>query len=166
MIASERVLKGSTTRITAAFGDDAGEGVTGLTPTIRVYDRQTDRYLRNDGTWVTPAPVGQEYAMVETDPAGLPGVYHFDFTLLDVLTGYDVRADGGAGACDRYQDGEFVAVESDESELHTAFAMLANRRVHTISTGVDVVMDNDGVTPLRTMTPTDGGDDTITVEPS
>ncbi len=51
-------------------------------------------------------------------------------------------------------------------EMHLAKAMLANKRVHTISTGVDQVMDDDGTTVLRTMTPTDGGDDIIEVVPS
>ncbi len=166
MIASERVLMGTTTRLAATFVDAEGEGVTGLVPTIRIRDRQTDLYLQDDGSWVTPAPVGEEYVMIETDPVGLPGAYHFDFPLLAGPTAYDVRADGGADEVDRYQEGEIIAVESDESELHVAFAMLANKRVHTISTGVDVVMENDGATPLRTMTPTDGGDDTIAVEPS
>jgi len=166
MIASERVLTGSTTRIVATFVDESGEGVTGLSPTIRVYDRVADAYLKDDGTWVGSVPVGEEYVMTETDAGGLPGVYHFDFALGSTLTGYDVRADGTEAAANRYQEGEVTAVASDEGELHVAFAMLANKRVHTISTGVDVVMDNDGVTPLRTMTPTDGGEDTIEVEPS
>lgn len=166
MISSERVLKGSTTRIAATFVNQAGEGLTGLTPTIRVYDRDADQYLKNDGTWVTGAPVGSEYTMAETDSTDLPGVYHFDFTLRAAETSYDIRADGGSTAANRYQDGEVVGVGSDESELHIAFAMLSNKRVHTVSTGVDVIMDNDGSTTLRTMTPTDGGDDTITVVPS
>jgi hypothetical protein len=50
-------------------------------------------------------------------------------------------------------------------ELHVAKAMLANRREHTVPTGVDVVKDNDGTTTLRTLTPRDGGD-TIIVEPT
>ncbi len=52
------------------------------------------------------------------------------------------------------------------AELHLSKAMLANKRVHTVSTGVDQVMDDDGSTVLRTMTPTDGGTDTIDVVPS
>ncbi len=52
------------------------------------------------------------------------------------------------------------------AEVSLAKAMLANKRVHTISTGVDVVMGDDGVTPVRTMTPTDGGNDVIEVVPS
>ncbi|MFH0981574.1 MAG: hypothetical protein V2A79_08555 [Planctomycetota bacterium] len=46
-------------------------------------------------------------------------------------------------------------------ELHVAKAMLANKRVHAVATGVDVVKDNDGTTTLRTMTPSDGGEDII-----
>lgn len=52
------------------------------------------------------------------------------------------------------------------AEFHLVKAMLANKRTHTISTGVDQVMDDDGSTVLRTMTPTDDGNDTITVTPS
>ncbi len=52
------------------------------------------------------------------------------------------------------------------AEVHLAKAMLANKRIHTISTGVDVIKDDDGLSTLRTMTPTDGGSDTINVEPS
>ncbi|MEE9293508.1 MAG: hypothetical protein V3W34_00885 [Phycisphaerae bacterium] len=52
------------------------------------------------------------------------------------------------------------------AEVHLAKAMLANKRVHTISTGVDEVYDDDGLTLLRTMTPTDGGNDKIDVTPS
>jgi hypothetical protein len=51
-------------------------------------------------------------------------------------------------------------------ELHLAKAMLSNERVHTVSTGVDVVLDNDGMTTLRTMTPEDDGDDAVRVVPS
>ncbi len=50
-------------------------------------------------------------------------------------------------------------------DLHLAKAMLANKREHTIATGVDVVKDNDGTTTLRTMTPSSDGE-TITVTPS
>jgi hypothetical protein len=166
MISSQRVRKGTTTRVTASFVDESGVALTGLTPTLRVYDRATGDFLKDDGTWVSPAPSGEEYAMSETDASDLPGLYHFDFDVPDSVTGFDLRADGGASAGNRFQCGEILAVESDESELHLAFAMLANRRRHTVSTGVDEVMDNDGTTVLRTMTPTDGGSDVIEVVPS
>lgn len=52
------------------------------------------------------------------------------------------------------------------AELHLSKAMLANKRVHTVSTGVDRVYDDNGTTLLRTMTPTDGGDDLIQVVPN
>ncbi len=166
MMASERVLKGSVTRIAVTFVDAAGDGLPGLTTTIRIYDRDADEYLKDDGTWVSGAPVGNEYALTETDATDLPGVYHFDFTLRNTLTHYDVRADGGTSAANRYHDGEIVAVSSDETELHVTYAMVANEREHTISTGVDVIKDNDGMTTLRTMTPVDNGDDSIRVVPS
>ncbi len=52
------------------------------------------------------------------------------------------------------------------AELHLTRAMLANKRRHTVSTGVDEVFDDDGTTLLRTMTPIDGGSDQIEVDPS
>jgi hypothetical protein len=52
------------------------------------------------------------------------------------------------------------------AEVHLTKAMLANTRVHTISTGVDRVYDDNGTTLLRTMTPQDDGDDSIEVTPS
>jgi len=166
MIASERVLKGSTTRLVASFVDGAGAALTGLTPSVRIFDRTANQYLKVDGTWVSPAPAGSEPVMTATDATDLPGVYHFDFALRTTLTAYDARVDGGATAANRIQEAEIIAVDSDEAELHVAFAMLANKRSHTISTGVDQVMDNDQTTLLRTMTPTDGGSDLIVVVPS
>ncbi len=166
MIANERVLKGATTRLTANFLDANGSALAGLSPEIRIFDRTTGRYLKDDGTWVLSVPAWSEYRMSETSAGDFPGLYYFDFAVPDSVSGFDIRADGGSSAGNRYQFGELLSVDSDESELHLAFAMLANRRQHTISTGVDVVMDNDGATVLRTMTPTDGGSDVIEVVPS
>ncbi len=50
-------------------------------------------------------------------------------------------------------------------ELHTAKAALCNVREHTIETGVDAIMDDDGETELLTLTPSEA-DGVITVEPA
>ncbi len=50
-------------------------------------------------------------------------------------------------------------------EVHLAKAALANRREHTIDTGVDVIKDDDGSTTLRTLTPSEAGG-VVTVTPS
>lgn len=42
-------------------------------------------------------------------------------------------------------------------EVHLAKAALVNARSHTIDTGVDVIRDDDGTTPLRTLTPSESG---------
>ena len=51
------------------------------------------------------------------------------------------------------------------SELHLAKSALANKRQHTIATGVDVIKDNDGTTTLRTLTPSETAG-VVTVTPS
>ncbi len=163
MIESARVLKDATRRITAVFVDSSGNGVTGLSPSIRIHDEDQSEFLRNDGTW---GAIGTDYTMTEVDATNLPGLYAFDFTLRGTSTTYDVRVDGGGTPANRYGWSEIIAVDSDETELHLVKAMVANKREHTISTGVDKVYDDDGTTVLRTMTPQDGGDDVIVVQPS
>lgn len=164
MIDSVRVLKDGSHRITGVLVDSAGDGVIGLSPSIRIHDRVADEYLKNDASW--SASPGTDYTMTETDATNLPGLYHYDFTLRGTATAYDVRTDGGSTPANRYAWGEIIAVDSDETELHLVKAMVANKREHTVSTGVDKVFDDDDTTLLRTMTPQDGGDDTIVVQPS
>ena len=60
---------------------------------------------------------------------------------------------------------DHVAADTTGSELHLAKAALANKRQHTIATGVDVIKDNDGTTTLRTLTPSETAG-VITVTPS
>jgi hypothetical protein len=50
-------------------------------------------------------------------------------------------------------------------EVHLAKAALLNARTHTIDTGVDQVMDDDGITALRTLTPSESNG-IITVTPT
>ena len=51
------------------------------------------------------------------------------------------------------------------NEVHLTKAALANKRMHTIETGVDVIKDDDGTTTLRTLTPSEENG-VITVIPS
>ena len=51
-------------------------------------------------------------------------------------------------------------------EVHLCKAALVNKRVHTVSTGVDQIKDDDDTTTLVTMTPQDGGNDVIEIIPS
>jgi hypothetical protein len=51
------------------------------------------------------------------------------------------------------------------SELHLAKATLANKRTHSVETGVNVIKDDDGATTLLTLTPSEA-DGVVTVTPS
>ena len=60
---------------------------------------------------------------------------------------------------------DHTAADTTGIELHLAKAALVNKRLHTITTGVDVIKDNDGTTTLRTLTPSETAG-VITVTPS
>lgn len=51
------------------------------------------------------------------------------------------------------------------TELHLVKAMLANKHLHTVATGVDVVKDDDGSTTLHTYTPSEAAG-VVTLTPS
>jgi hypothetical protein len=78
----------------------------------------------------------------------------------------DAAAAGIAGAVLDESVGAHQTAGSLGAEVRLAKAMVANKRRHTVSTGVDEVFDDDGTTLLRTMTPADGGPDVIDVNPS
>ena len=67
-----------------------------------------------------------------------------------------------AGAAPQYVPLQVVRVLD---EVHLAKAALVNLRTHDVATGVNVIHDDDGATPLRTLTPSedDGG---VTLTPS
>jgi len=156
-----------------AVDDVTGQPKTGLT-----YSGITARYVRTRGAAmaITMAALGSATAdhadggWYEIDATDCRGWYRFD--ALDAA--FADGADGvllvlqAAGALIASVVAALVDYTSDDlyPEVHLAKAMLANKRIHTISTGVDVVKDDDGTTTLRTMTPTDGGEDTIVVEPT
>lgn len=111
---------------------------------------------------------------IEIDAANMKGVYRFDVPDAAFASG----ADGvtivlqATGALLRPVDVRLTASSGGgltpelAEELHLCKAALVNRRVHTVSTGVNQIKDDDGTTTLVTLTPTDGGDDTIVIEPS
>ncbi len=126
-----------------------GTGV-GQSAIIENYTGST-RVAQVNGTWATQPDATSQYKVF---PFGsVPGASAptagqvADAVLDEVVSGH--QSAGSLGA-----------------ELHLGKAMLANKRVHTVSTGVDQVMDDDGFTVLRTMTPSDGGSDVIEVNPS
>jgi hypothetical protein len=156
------------------FAVDAltGQPITGLT-----YGDIVARFIRSRAASVAiaTAPLASPDAahvdggFIEIDAAACPGWYRFDVP--------DAAFSGGArgvtvtllaaGALISPFRVEIVATAGDiGAEVHLCKAALVNKRRHTISTGVDRILDDDGVTTLVTMTPTDDGDDVIEVTPS
>ncbi len=155
-----RVEKGTTERIVATFVDSAGALLGGLTVTVRVQRASDGHFLNGDGTW-TAAPA-TEHVAAKIDATNRPGEYAFLFSMPDTTDEYDIRFDGGTTAANRYQFGSIKAVADAEGDLHVAKAVLANKQKQDIATGVVTVMDDDGVTPLLTLTPTVDDEDNPT----
>lgn len=148
---AQRSKKGTTERIVATFVDAAGALKTGLSVGVRVR-RSSDGYFLNDDDSWTASP-GTEYSATEVDATNAPGVYSFAFSLPDALDEYDLRFDGSSAAANRYQFGTLRAVAEGDGDLHVVKAVIANTQQQAIATGVVTVMDDDGVTPLLTLTP-------------
>ncbi|MCA9252832.1 MAG: hypothetical protein R3E58_14385 [Phycisphaerae bacterium] len=107
---------------------------------------------------------------VEIDAVNAAGWYRLDLPDAAFATGADgviviAKASGVLFTPVRVQLGA-VASGALGDEVHLCKAALVNKRVHTVSTGVDEIKDDDGTTTLVTMTPQDGGDDVIEVVPS
>jgi hypothetical protein len=134
------------------FVDGSGGLQTGLSVNVRVARKSDGKYLQSDGSWASSP--SNEYAAAELDASSLPGVYYFDWTLPDASDEYVVRFDGSSSAANRYQFACVQAVAVDAADLHKIKAALVNKQVQTIGTGVVAIMDDDGVTPLLTLTPT------------
>jgi hypothetical protein len=136
------------------------------------------RYARARVASVAVAPVALgspeeahvDGGFIEIDAEGCPGWYRFDVPDAALAAGaaFVVVVLQSAGALISPLRIQLVdATPADlREELHLCKAALVNRRVHIISTGVDEIKDDDGETTLLTMTPTDGGDDVIVVEPA
>ncbi len=144
--------KGLTHRIVAILVDTAGSPTAGLSASLRIQRQSDGQYLQSDNTW--DASPSDDPALTQTDNTNLPGVYHFDFALPDAVDRYTVRVDGSASAHPRYLFGRLIATVDRDGDLKLARAMLANQQQQAIATGVVTVMDDDGTTPLITLTPT------------
>ena len=95
---------------------------------------------------------------------GTTGVYRFSLTAseMDATTVAVVGVDAAGGEWDPLT---VVLHTALADELHLAKAALANKREHTIASGLDVIKDDDGSTTIRTLTPSEA-DGVITVTPS
>ena len=152
--------------------------LTGLAETGLGFSDVTVHYVRNRSAVVAvslSALAGADVShadggFVEIDASAAPGWYRLDLPDAAFATGAaDVtvipKAAGVLFAPVRAQIGA-VASGGISDEIHLCKAALVNKRVHTVSTGVDEIKDDDGTTTLVTMTPQDGGDDVIEVVPS
>ena len=95
---------------------------------------------------------------------GTIGVYRFSLSAseMDAATVAVVCVDAAGGEWDPLT---IVLHTAIADELHLAKAALANKREHTVATGVDVIKDDDDSTTIRTLTPSEA-DGVITVTPS
>jgi len=156
-----------------AVDDRTGQATTGLTAgVVSAY------YARGRSAAVavpvvalaSPDAAHADGGFIEVDPVGMPGLYRFDLPdavaavgavqVVVMLTAADALFSVFEAAL---SSGTLADVAP---EVHLCKAALVNKRQHTISTGVDVIMDDDGTTTLVTLTPVDGGNDVIEVTPS
>lgn len=153
--------EGAETNTSNGFVDEG----KGYSITLTATEMQAARivvYVVDQGTktWLDSALIIETYGHASAAHA-------FD---LDLSTqSVDLSAQAQSDVADAVLDedtSEHTTAGTLGVEMHLAKAMLANKRTHTISTGVDKIFDDDGTTLLRTMTPVDGGDDTIDVNPS
>ncbi len=160
MLDSIRVKKGTTRRLIAVYVDAAGALKTGLAVGVRVVRVSDGKYLKNDGTWSsTPT---SEPAGVEWSAANNPGVYYYDFAVPAASDQYLLRIDGGSAAANRYAYAWLEAVAVDDADLYKIKAALINKQKQAIATGVVTIMDDDGSTPLVTLTPSVDDPDSAT----
>ena len=155
----------------------AVEDTTGLPALGLAYSDMTASYHRTRSARqpITPASVTVAAAhtdggVVEVDATNEKGVYRFDVPDAAFASGADfvtivLQASGVIIAPVRVQlQGGFN--DQVATDVHLCKAALVNKRIHTISTGVDVIKDDDGTTTLVTLTPADVGNDQIEVTPS
>lgn len=151
MIEINRAKKNTTKRIVAAYFSTLGVPKTGANVSVRVVRASDSQYLQSDGSWATTPQA--DPAAVEWSPVNSPGIYYFDFQLPDAVDSYVIAFDGNGGVSQPHQYVSLEAVAVDEADLRRAVAILANRQEQDIATGVVTVLDDDGVTPLLTLTP-------------
>ena len=95
---------------------------------------------------------------------GTTGVYRFSLTASE-MNATTIAVVGVDVAGSEWDPLTIVLHTAIADELHLAKAALANKREHTIATGVDVIKDDDDSTTIRTLTPSEA-DGVITVTPS
>ena len=155
----------------------AVDDISGLPKTGLTHSDITARYVRtrSSAVVITPVSLGapdsshSDGGFIEIEATNCRGWYRFDVPDAAFADGADfvtvmLQAEGALISPVRAQLVE--ATDDLHSEVHLCKAALVNKRVHTISTGVDEIKDDDGATTLVTMTPSDGGDDVIIVTPS
>jgi len=81
--------------IISKFIDDSSSPITGLVPTIKIYNLSTDTVSVNN------------LAMIEVSAASEPGWYKYEFSTVNASYTYTIDIDGGASLDEsfRYQDG-------------------------------------------------------------
>lgn len=160
----------------------AVDEVTGLPHTGLEAGDVTAYYARTRGNATAisvsalsdPDDAHADGGFIEIDAANMKGVYRFDVPDAAFASGVDGATIvlQAAGVILRPVDVQLISASGGgltpelAEELHLCKAALVNRRVHTVSTGVNQIKDDDGTTTLVTLTPTDGGEDTIVIEPS
>ena len=127
--------------------DDGLTGATGLSLTVEIVKAG-----------------GSDYAGIAGSDAEIS-----DGTYKISLAAGDLDTVGGAmlkiTATDALPQLVPIQIVTSLDEAHYAKAALVNKREHTVATGVDVIMDDDGETPLITMTPSEI-DGVVTLTPS
>lgn len=152
--------------------------LTGLPETGLTFANVSVHYVRNRtaAVAITPSALANpatghvDGGFIEIDSASAPGWYRLDVPDAAFAVGVDMvtiipKSDGVLFSPARAQLGGLISSTLSD-EVHLCKAALVNRRVHEVSSGVDQIKDDDGVTTLVTMTPQDGGDDIIEVVPS
>jgi len=72
---ADRIQVGATEPITARFVDVNLDGVTGLSPTVRIWRKDTGTFWNGSGYSASPT----NFAMAAVDATNLAGVYNYDF---------------------------------------------------------------------------------------
>lgn len=151
MIDVRKAKKNTTTRIVAAYFTTLGAPKTGGSVSVRVVRAGDGKYLQSDGSWAA-SPL-DDPAATEWSSTNSPGIYYFDFQLPDAFDFYVITFDMSSGTSTRFQYTSLEAVAADEADLRKAAAILGNRQEQDIATGIVTVMDDDGETPLLSLTP-------------
>jgi hypothetical protein len=96
----------------------------------------------------------------ELDAVNMPGIYQFD------LTQAETNCDSFVLYAKSSTEGVEFDVVKEKTEATSLIAkVLANKQVQNKTTGVITIYDDDGVTPILLLTPTDEGNN-ITLTPS